>query len=139
MWSMFMPFIIKMNETDYIIYLSLSGFIGLASFGIACMPKFHSNEYHLMRVATFGMNGVLGLAGLLQMFIMYPQYQIPCIMGISAILSHTTGAIFYAFKFPECRSKHIIFQYVQGHTFFHVFVLIGFLIYYEACLYIKQT
>lgn len=140
MWSMFMPFIRYFQEPWFQVYLILSCVTSASSTIIALLPKFQTNEFHQIRVLVFALNGILGSVALVHLYMLYSHLETSCVLAGLAITSHAIGALFYASKFPErsFANEHV-FHYVQGHTFFHTFVLIGFIVYFEACVHVNRV
>jgi adiponectin receptor len=118
MWSKFLP----VTWPD----IQIASLIAFVSACIALTPQFHRNDYHIIRVLTFAMNGVWGV------ILMWKYMQDVILMAYGAVGLHLIGAIFYATKFPEKQFPFEIFHYFQSHTFFHCFVLGGFILYNKA-------
>jgi predicted membrane channel-forming protein YqfA (hemolysin III family) len=122
-----------------IIYITTASIISLTSLIMTMMPIFQRNGYHVLRVATFGLNGLLGIATLLHISIACSDERVKTAeyMAIGSILIHGLGASFYALRVPErlgAVGQSHIFDYIQGHTIFHIFTIIAFILYNESMM-----
>lgn len=139
MWSMFWPMIWSAWSHMWLrgLYIGIASIISSASIMIALTPVFQTNRFHVLRVCTFAMNGIWGLIALVHIWIRVPQFRYNCLIALAAIGTFTCGALFYSFKFPEKYCKHVVFSYLQSHSFFHIFVVFGFLTYNQAVIFLQ--
>lgn len=135
MWAMFWPMIWAAWWSHMWLcglYIGVASIVSCASICVALSPTFQTNRFHIMRVCTFAMNGLWGIVALLHIYIRVHHMRDNCSIALAAIASFTVGALFYALKFPERFFKIKMFSYLQSHSFFHVFVVFGFVIYNQA-------
>lgn len=140
MWSMLPPPIwYCFASTWRIVYLGIGSLLSLVTLSMVLTPRFQSNEFHVYRVITFGVNGVWGMCALIHAFIQAAKNKDQQIVDALLLLAlqlvlHTIGATFYGAKFPEKYFKLPTFHYLQGHTIFHLFLVAGFVSYNEGVM-----
>ena len=140
MWSMFIPFTVYIWNDDILtifIYMIVASAISGSSVIFALTPKFQTNSYHVIRVLTFAGNGIWGLIGLVHILIKFWEDTFivkNILLALSSVTMHGIGATFYAMKFPERYSNREIYQYMSSHTIFHIFVVIGLVMFNIASI-----
>lgn len=133
MFSMFLPFCtFTFSPSVAYAYISAAFVISAAAIGVAYLPQFDKNEFHIYRPLVFGSIGILGAIVLLHGIQSIPDVRVGILCGLQLALCFI-GGMFYAFKWPE---KYIPNKpwtsFTSSHVLFHVCVALGIFCFYVA-------
>lgn len=135
MFSMFVPFcyyIFGQTSLYWLIYVGIAGAISIGSIQIVLLPFFQKNKFNVLRPILFGLLGLWGLAPLIHAITLDRKYAFAIALVFIQLLIHGIGAAFYVSQFPE-RIYRNAANY-NSHFIFHVFVVIGLLVFYASSM-----